>query len=112
MRPGGPHQGRPFGGVPGYYVTGSSDQPVVRVKRFYWRNNPIMGIATPMRPPADVSFGKCIIKSGMIWDELERAGLSGVRGVWCHEAGVARLFNVVALRQAYEGHAKQALLIA
>ena len=32
--------------------------------------------------------------------------------MWCHEFGVARLFNVIALRQAYAGHAKQALMMA
>jgi len=48
----------------------------------------------------------------MIWDEVERAGLSGVKGVWCHEAGGARMFNVIAIKQAYAGHAKQAALAA
>jgi UbiD family decarboxylase len=48
----------------------------------------------------------------MIWDEVERAGLSGVKGVWVHEAGCARMFNVIAIRQAYAGHAKQAALLA
>ena len=48
----------------------------------------------------------------MIWDEVERAGLSGVKGVWCHEAGGARMFNVIAIKQAYPGHARQAGLLA
>ncbi len=102
----------PFGEFTGYYASAPSEQPVMRVERVYHRNNPILGIACPMRPPTDVSFGKCIVKAGMIWDEMERAGISGVKGVWCHEAGVARLFNVISLKQAYAGHAKQALLVA
>jgi 4-hydroxy-3-polyprenylbenzoate decarboxylase len=52
------------------------------------------------------------MKSGMIWDEVERAGLSGVTGVWCHEPGGARMFNVIALKQAYPGHARQAGMLA
>jgi 4-hydroxy-3-polyprenylbenzoate decarboxylase len=52
------------------------------------------------------------MKAGMIWDEVERAGLSGVQGVWVHEAGCARMFNVIAIKQAYAGHAKQAALLA
>ena len=44
----------------------------------------------------------------MIWDEVERAGLMGVTGVWCHEPGGARMFNVIAIKQAYAGHARQA----
>ena len=102
----------PFGEFTGYYASGASDQPVVRVKRVYWRNDPIMTIATPMRPPSDFSFSKCVMKAGMIWDEVERAGLSGVTGVWCHEAGGARMFNVIAIRQAYAGHARQAGMLA
>lgn len=102
----------PFGEFTGYYASTQSEQPVVHIRRVYHRDDPILTMASPMRPPTDISLGKCIVKSGMIWDELERAGLAGVTGVWCHEAGVARLFNVIALRQAYEGHAKQALLLA
>jgi 4-hydroxy-3-polyprenylbenzoate decarboxylase len=47
-----------------------------------------------------------------IWDEVERAGLGGVKGVWCHEAGGARMFNVIAIKQAYAIHAKQAAMAA
>ncbi len=65
-----------------------------------------------MRPPSDFSFSKCVMKAGMIWDEVERAGLSGVAGVWCHEFGGARMFNVIAIKQAYPGHARQAGLLA
>ena len=102
----------PFGEFTGYYAGGQSEQPVVRVKRVYWRNDPIMTIASPMRPPSDFSFSKCVMKAGMIWDEVERAGLSGVAGVWCHEAGGARMFNVIAIKQAYAGHARQAGMLA
>jgi UbiD family decarboxylase len=43
---------------------------------------------------------------------VERAGLSGVTGIWCHEFGGARMFNVIAIKQAYAGHAKQAAMLA
>jgi len=102
----------PFGEFTGYYASSPSEQPVVHVKRVYYRNDPILAIASPMRPPSDFSFSKCVMKAGMIWDEVERAGLSGVRGVWCHEAGGARMFNVIAIKQAYPGHARQAGLLA
>ena len=102
----------PFGEFTGYYASNPSPQPVVRIKRIYHRNDPIMTIASPMMPPSDFSFSKCVTKSGMIWDEIERAGLSGVKGVWCHEAGGARMFNIVSLKQAYPGHARQALHLA
>jgi len=102
----------PFGEFTGYYAGGKSEQPVIRVQRVYHRNDPILTMATPMRPPSDFSYSKCVMKAGMIWDELERAGVSGVKGVWCHEAGGARMFNVIAIEQAYAGHAKQAAMAA
>jgi UbiD family decarboxylase len=74
----------PFGEFTGYYASSPSQQPLVEVKRVYYRNDPILGIASPMRPPSDFSFSKCVMKAGMIWDEVERAGLSGVAGVWVH----------------------------
>ena len=38
---------------------------------------------------------KCVVKSAMIWDQVEKAGLPNVRGVWCMEFGGGRLFNVI-----------------
>jgi 4-hydroxy-3-polyprenylbenzoate decarboxylase len=102
----------PFGEFTGYYAGGKSEQPVIRVRRIYHRNNPILTIATPMKPPSDFSYSKCVMKAGMIWDEVERVGLSGVRGVWCHEAGGARMFNVISIKQAFAGHARQAGMLA
>jgi UbiD family decarboxylase len=102
----------PFGEFTGYYASSPSEQPVVHVQRVYHRNDPILTIASPMRPPSDFSFSKCVMKAGMIWDEVERAGLSGVHGVWCHEFGGARMFNVIAIKQSYPGHARQAGLLA
>ena len=63
----------PFGEFTGYYASHVRDEPVVRVRRVYHRNDPILTMASPMRPPTDVSFAKCIVQSGMIWDEIESA---------------------------------------
>lgn len=102
----------PFGEWTGYYASSMRDDNVMRVRRVYYRNAPIMTMACPMRPPSDYSLSKCVIKSAMIWDQVERAGLSGVQGVWCHEAGGGRLFNIISIEQAYAGHAKQAAMLA
>lgn len=112
MYPGETRMEGPFGEFTGYYAGGASDQPVIKVRRVYYRDNPILTMATPMVPPSDFSFSKCVMKAGMIWDEVERAGLSGVEGVWCHEAGAARMFNVISIKQAFPGHARQAGMLA
>jgi UbiD family decarboxylase len=112
MHPGDMRLEGPFGEFTGYYASHQSPQPVVRIQRIYHRDSPILTMASPMQPPSDFSFSKCVTKSGMIWDEIERAGLSGVKGVWCHEAGGARMFNIISIKQRYPGHARQALHLA
>src|SRR6202007_1026544 len=42
----------PFGEFTGYYASSPSELPVVRVRRVYYRNDPILSIASPMRPPS------------------------------------------------------------
>ncbi len=112
MVPGDTQLEGPFGEFTGYYASDVSEKPVVRVKRVYYRNDPIMTIATPMRPPSDYMFGKCVVDAGMIWDEVEAAGLPGVKGVWCHEAGASKMLNVISIKQGHAGHAKQAAMLA
>jgi len=70
----------PFGEFTGYYASHVREEPVVRIRRVYHRHDPILTMASPMRPPTDVSFAKCIVQSGMIWDEIETAGLSRRQG--------------------------------
>ena len=70
MRPEGP-----FGEWTGYYASSVREDPVVRVRRVYYRNDPILTMARPGRPPSDYSLSKCVIKSAMIWDQVESAGL-------------------------------------
>jgi 4-hydroxy-3-polyprenylbenzoate decarboxylase len=87
----------PFGEFTGYYAGGEHELPVVRVRRVYHRNKPILTVARPGRPPHDFIVAKSITKAATIWDEMEKAGVPGIKGVWSHEAGGARLFNVVSI---------------
>jgi len=102
----------PFGEFMGYYASEATELPVVRIRRVYWRTNPILTLAIPSRPPENFTFARATVKSALIWNEVEKAGLPGVAGVWCHEAGAGRLFNVIAIRQLYPGHASQAGFLA
>jgi UbiD family decarboxylase len=102
----------PFGEFMGYYASEASQQPVIRIRRVYHRDDPIMTLAIPSRPPSNFTVARGVVKSAMIWDEVEKAGLAGVVGVWNHEAGAGRLFNVISIRQMYPGHAKQAAMLA
>lgn len=101
-----------FGEWLGYYGSEMDNTPVVRVERIYHRNDPILCCARPGRPPTDYSLANCVIIAAHIWDHVEKAGLPNVKGVWCLEPGVGRLFNVISIKQAYPGHARQALYLA
>jgi UbiD family decarboxylase len=102
----------PFGEFMGYYASVASQQPIIKVRRIYHRDDPIMTLAIPSRPPSNFTIARGVVKSAMIWEEIERAGLNGVQGVWNHEAGAGRLFNVISIKQMYPGHAKQAAMLA
>ena len=96
----------PFGEWPGYYSGGTvgtgEPQPVVRIKAVYHRNNPILEDEAPLWPGAyrvDLS-----LRAGLAWDQLESAGIQDIVGVYDH----TKYLWVVAIKQRYAGHAKQA----
>jgi UbiD family decarboxylase len=95
----------PFGEWTGYYGSSARPEPIVKINNVMYRNDPIiLGYTRKWRAP---------LKAALVWDDLEAAGVSDVRGVWYHEAaGAAYLFLVVSIKQRYPGHARQAGLIA
>lgn len=105
----------PFGEWHGYYANLGLEkvpEPVVRVKSLMFRNDPILTCVVGGKPPHDYTLVRCVAQSGMVWDALESCAVSGVSGVWCHEAGAGSLLNVISLKTAYAGHSRQAALLA
>ncbi len=102
----------PFGEFMGYYASDVSDEPTIRVRRVYYRNDPILTMASPGRPPTSHAHPNALVRSAMIWDQLESAGLPGISGIWCHTCSGNRLFNTISITQLYPGHAKQAAMLA
>lgn len=102
----------PFGEWTGYYASSMRPEPIMKVKRLYHRNNPIILGAPPTRPPCEFNYMRCFMRSALIWKELEAAGVPDVLGVWCHEAGGSRLLTIVSIKQRYPGHARQAGMVA
>ena len=94
----------PFGEWPGYY-THQGPEAVVRIQRIYHRKNPILAGAPPLRPMGWSNYTNYV----HLWEHLERSGITDVTGVWGFYNG---LLTVIALRQRYAGHAKQALITA
>ncbi len=102
----------PLGEFIGYYGGGKMLNPVIRIEAVYYRNNPIMLGTCAGKPPYDYSYFRCPIRSALIWNSLEATGISGIKGVWCHEEGYSRAFTAVSLRQTYGGQAVMAGHIA
>ena len=104
----------PFGEWPGYYAHGAKAEPVIRVKALYFRSDPILAGAPPLKPPM-LTFG-VPIGAAAIWNYLEKADVPDIRGVWCYVGGSApgggAPFIVVSLKQRYQGHAQQAGIAA
>ena len=102
----------PFGEWTGYYASSMRPEPIMKVKRLYHRNDPIILGAPPTRPPCEFNYMRCFMRSALIWQQMEAAGIPDIQGVWCHEAGGARLLTIVSIKQRYPGHAKQAGMVA
>ncbi len=106
-----PREG-PFGEWPGYYTDANvGETPIMEVKRIYHRNDPILLGAPPLKPPS--SYLAIPVGAATLWEQLEKAGIPDVMGVWGFVyGGQPGPFSVISLRQRYAGHAKQALLVA
>ncbi|MEA2640670.1 MAG: hypothetical protein QOF51_2064 [Chloroflexota bacterium] len=112
MEPGELRTEGPYGEWMGYYVSGSPQTPVVHVERVYHRNDPIILGCPQGKPPHEDNQFLAYLKSALAWDQLEKAGVPNVTGVWMPPVGGNRLMTVVSIKQSYPGHARQAALIA
>ena len=102
----------PLGEWTGYYAGGKKKEPAIRIETFWHRDNPILTGAIPGIPPNDDTFYRGTARAGVVWHELEAAGVPEIKGVWSHEAGGSRMWLTVAIKQQYAGHSKQAGYIA
>jgi 4-hydroxy-3-polyprenylbenzoate decarboxylase len=101
----------PFGEWTGYYASGTRPSPIIRVQATYHRNDPILTVLPDFKTYPLSSYLFLIFCAAGLWNEIEQAGVTDVRGVWQAEWG-ARFFTVISLKQRYGGHARQAAHIA
>ncbi|MQA09354.1 MAG: UbiD family decarboxylase [Pseudonocardiaceae bacterium] len=107
LRPDDVRDEGPFGEWTGYYSGSRRPAPALEIVRLYHRDDPIQLGAPPGKPPHDYSYMRTAMKSAMVEDALNAAGVAGVRGAWAHEAGGGRLFIVVSIEHRFAGHARQ-----
>lgn len=104
----------PLGEFTGYYGRPESPQPVIEVKALHMRKDPIMTAALMADYPAcEIGAYYAIMRSAAIWDDLNRFGVPGIEGVYCHPAAASSWgMTVVSIKQLYAGHIAQTLAAA
>jgi 4-hydroxy-3-polyprenylbenzoate decarboxylase len=98
----------PFGEWTGYYGSDVRSEPVLDIKAIYHRDNPIILGCPPQRPPEEQARYRAVMRSALLKQELQKAGLPDIVATWCHEAGGSRQLTAVSIKQRYPGHARQA----
>jgi UbiD family decarboxylase len=103
----------PFGEFTGYYGKPEAECPLVEITAIHHRNNPILTNALMADYPSCEQSGFfSILRSAKIWDDLDKLGMVGVTGVYCHPAAAGGFgMTVISLKQQYAGHAAQALAL-
>jgi len=102
----------PFGEWHGYFTAANPGEvPLMVVKRIYFRNNPIILGVPPLKPPNQ--YVAIPLGAANLWDQLEKAGIPDVTGVWGFIYGAQPgPFTVISIKQRYAGHSKQTALAA
>ena len=67
----------PFGEFTGYYASGSHEEYLIKVKKVFYRNNPIICGSPPSIPPTDSTYGAARLRSALVWNAIEDCGVAG-----------------------------------
>ncbi|MGH7325729.1 MAG: UbiD family decarboxylase [Candidatus Rokuibacteriota bacterium] len=104
----------PFGEFTGYYGRPEDFAFLVQIKAVHYRDNPILTHALMADFPAnECALLYSVARSARIWNDLDKLGVPGIRGVYAHPAAAGGFaMTVISLEQRYAGHAPQALALA
>ena len=103
----------PFGEWPGYYAGGVVKRPFLKTETLYYRNNPILTACPPAKGSwADQAFSRSVLRSAILYNEMQSANVPGVKGVWVPQLGGSRHLVIVAIEQRFAGHATMAGVVA
>jgi 4-hydroxy-3-polyprenylbenzoate decarboxylase len=97
----------PFGEWTGYYGSDVRPEPVMEIKAIYHRNDPVILGCPPLRPPDELARYRAVTRSAALKENIAKAGVPDVTGVWAHECGTARMLLGISIKQRYPGHAMQ-----
>lgn len=100
----------PLGEYTGYYTEElhhPTPKPALDVKRIYFRNNPILWQTSGGRPVSDLHTFVAFIRGAMIWSDLARMEIPGIKSVYVLPEAAAQFWVVVSVEQMYPGHSNQ-----
>jgi 4-hydroxy-3-polyprenylbenzoate decarboxylase len=100
----------PFGEFIGYYtdeLIKPIPKPTLEVQCIYHRNNPILWETSAGRPVTDVHMLLSFTQSAMLWTELTRMDIPGIKSVYMPPEAAGRFWTIVSVEQMYPGHAEQ-----
>jgi 4-hydroxy-3-polyprenylbenzoate decarboxylase len=114
LKPGALRNEGPFGEFTGYYGKPEGKAPLVEVTAIHFRNKPILTNALMADYPSCEQSGFfAIIHSAKVWDDLDKLGVPGIKGIYSPPASSGGFgMTIISLEQKYAGHAAQALALA
>src|SRR5579871_1148200 len=80
----------PFGDWTGTYTESGRKRPLCEITAIYYRNDPILLGFVPQSLPDEYSRYRAITRSALLKQNIEAAGVPGVKAVWAHECGGSR----------------------
>ena len=103
----------PFGEFTGYYGAPRTDLPFITFTNVRYRDNPVLVCALMAHGRSnECGVPWSVSRSAKIWEDLERLGVPGIKGVWSPPEAAGAGMTVVSIKQMYAGHAPQTLALA
>ena len=96
----------PYGEWHGYYAGQNLTCPVIKVTNVMYRTDPIMLGIPLLRPSIAPLEFPSLLREAVVLEQLEKAGVSGVKAIHFHEAAGGIMFTIVAVEQRYAGHSR------
>jgi len=114
LKPGSLREEGPFGEFTGYYGRHAGKAPLVEVTAVHFRDKPILTNALMADYPSCEQSGFfAIIHSAKVWDDLDKLGVPGIKGVYSPPAASGGFgMTILSMEQKYAGHAAQVLALA
>ncbi len=100
----------PFGEYTGYYTDElykEIKKPCLEVKQILHRNKPILWATSVGRPVTDVHMLLSFTRTAMLWTDLAKMSIPGIKSVNVMPESAGRFWVVVSVKTMYPGHSSQ-----